>query len=73
MSGIKHIGIIFRIISFIVPFLTTAIRFRLNMWLSKSFNKSIGLFFLPVIFELILGFDKSQYEENLFLDSEDDF
>ena len=47
------------------------------MWLSKSFNKStgftIGLFFLPVIFELILSFDKSQYEENLFLDSEDYF
>ena len=77
MSGIKHIGIIFRIISFIVPFLTAAIRFRMYMWLSKSFSKStgftIGLFFLPVIFELILGFDKSQQEGNLFLDSEDYF
>ena len=54
-----------------------AIRFRLNMWLSESFNKStgftIGLFFLPIIFELVLGFDKSQYEGNLFSDSEDDF
>ena len=77
MTGIKFIGIIFRIIAFIIPFAIAAIRFRLNMWLSKSFNKStgftIGLFFLPVIFELILGFDKSQYKENLFLDSEDYF
>lgn len=77
MTGIKFIGIIFRIIAFIIPFAIAAIRFRMNMWLSKSFNKStgftIGLFFLPVIFELILGFDKSQYEGNLFLDSEDDF
>ena len=77
MTGIKFIGIIFRIIAFIIPFAIAAIRFRLNMWLAKSFNKStgftIGLFFLPVIFELILGFDKSQYEGNLFLDSEDYF
>lgn len=77
MVGIKFIGVIFRIIAFIIPFAIAAIRFRMYMWLSKSFNKStgftIGLFFLPVIFELILGFDKSQYEGNLFLDSEDDF
>lgn len=73
MTGIKFIGIIFRIIAFIIPFAIAAIRFRMNMWLAKSFNKSIGLFFLPVIFELILGFDKSQYEGNLFLNSEDDF
>lgn len=77
MTGIKFIGIIFRIISFIIPFTIAAIRFRMYMWLAKSFNKStgftIGLFFLPVIFELILGFDKSQYEGNLFLDSEDYF
>ena len=77
MTGIKFIGIIFRIIAFIIPFAIAAIRFRMYMWLSKSFNKStgftIGLFFLPVIFELILGFDKSQYEGNLFLDSEDYF
>lgn len=77
MTGIKFIGIIFRIISFIIPFAIATIRFRMYMWLTKAFNKltgfTIGLFFLPVIFELILGFDKSQYEGNLFLDSEDDF
>ena len=77
MSGIKYIGIIFRLITFILPLGVTIIRFRMYMWLAKAFNKStgfaVGLFFLPIIFEMILGFDKSEYQGNTFLDSDDDF
>ena len=77
MSGIKYIGIIFRLITFILPLGVTVIRFRMYMWLAKAFNKStgfaVGLFFLPIIFEMILGFDKSKYQGNTFLDSDDDF
>ena len=77
MSGIKYIGIIFRLITFILPLGVTVIRFRMYMWLAKAFNKptgfAVGLFFLPIIFETILGFDKSEYKGNTFLDSDDDF
>ena len=68
MSGIKYIGIIFRLITFILPLGVTVIRFRMY-----TTGFAVGLFFLPIIFEMILGFDKSEYQGNTFLDSDDDF
>ena len=77
LTGIKFIGIIFRLIAFILPFITMVIRFRFRWWTGQAFGKStgfiIGMFLVPVVFDLILAFNKDEYLDNMFLESDEEF
>lgn len=77
LHGIKFIGIIFRLLSMILPFVGLAIRFRFCQWTGRAFNKSngfiIGMFILPIVFDTMLGFNADEYVDNMFLESDDEF
>ena len=77
LTGIKFIGIIFRLLSMILPFVGLAIRFRFCQWTGRAFNKSngfiIGMFILPIVFDTMLGFNADKYVDNIFLESNDEF
>lgn len=77
LTGIKFIGIIFRLLSMILPFVGLAIRFRFCQWTGRAFNKSngfiIGMFILPIVFDTMLGFNADEYVDNMFLESDDEF
>lgn len=77
LTGIKFIGIIFRLLSMILPFVSLAIRFRFYQWTGRAFNKSngfiIGMFILPIVFDTMLGFNADEYVDNMFLESDDEF
>lgn len=77
LTGIKFIGIIFRLLSMILPFVSLAIRFRFYQWTGRAFNKSngfiIGMFILPIVFDTMLGFNADKYVNNMYLESDDEF
>lgn len=77
LTGIKFIGIIFRLLSMILPFVSLAIHFRFCQWTGRAFNKSngfiIGMFILPIVFDTMLGFNADEYVDNMFLESDDEF
>ena len=64
LTGIKFIGIIFRLLSMILPFVGLAIRFRFCQWTGRAFNKSNGfiidMFILPIVFDTMLGFNADE-------------
>ena len=77
LTSIKIIGLIFRLLSMILPFVSLAIRFRFCQWTGRAFNKSngfiIGTFILPIVFDTILGFNDDKYIDNIYLQSDDKF
>lgn len=77
LTGIKIIGLIFRLLTMILPFVSLAIRFRFCQWTGRAFNKSngfiIGMFILPIVFDAMLGFNDDKYIDNIYIESDDEF
>ena len=77
VSPISHsggfIGILFSLVGFILSIFIIVVRGRFCYWIAKSFGYgagfAVGLFILPCIFYLILGFGDAQYRGNVFLES----
>lgn len=77
VSPISHsggfIGILFSLVGFILSIFFIVVRGRFCYWIAKSFGYdvgfAVGLFFLPFVFYLILGFGDAQYRGNAFLES----
>ena len=77
VSPISHsggfIGILFSLVGFILSIFIIVVRGRFCYWIAKSFGYdvgfAVGLFFLPFVFYLILGFGAAQYRGNAFLES----
>ena len=67
------IGVLFSLVGFILSIFFIVVRGRFCYWIAKSFGYgagfAVGLFFLPFIFYLILGFGDAQYRGNAFLES----
>ena len=67
------IGGLFGIIGFVATVIFVVGRARFCYWISKSFGYEIpfavGLFFLPFVFHLIVGFGDAKYRANAFLES----
>ena len=67
------IGGLFGIIGFAATVIFVVGIARFCYWISKSFGYEIpfavGLFFLPVVFHLIIGFGDAKYRGNAFLES----
>ena len=67
------IGGLFGIIGFVATVIFVVGRARFCYWTSKSFGYEIpfavGLFFLPFVFHLIIGFGDAKYRGNVFLES----
>ena len=76
VSPISHsggfIGILFSLVGFILSIFIIVVRGRFCYWIAKSFGYgagfAVGLFILPFIFYLILGFGDAQYRGNVFLE-----
>jgi hypothetical protein len=77
VSPISHsggfIGILFSLVGFILSIFFIVVRGRFCYWIAKSFGYdvgfAVGLFFLPFVFYLILGFGAAEYRGNVFLES----
>ena len=77
VSPISHsggfIGVLFSLVGFILWLFFIVVRGRFCYWIAKSFGYdvgfAVGLFFLPFVFYLILGFGDAQYRGNAFLES----
>lgn len=77
VSPISHsggfIGILFSLVGFILSIFIIVVRGRFCYWIAKSFGYdvgfAVGLFFLPFVFYLILGFGAAEYRGNVFLES----
>ena len=77
VSPISHsggfIGVLFSLVGFILLIFFIVAKGRFCYWVAKSFGYdvgfAVGLFFLPFVFYLILGFGAAQYRGNAFLES----
>ena len=67
------IGFLFGLVSFAFLVLFIVARARFCYWKAKAFGYdvgfAVGLFFLPFVFEIILGFGDAQYQGNVFAES----
>ena len=67
------IGILFSLVGIILWLFFIVVRGRFCYWVAKTFGYDIGftvgLFILPFVFYLILGFGDAKYRGNAFLES----